>query len=109
MTQPYPSTIHERSVCQLADVWREFAQLGGDRTDPAVQLLGVPAERSGFNLGFFVPCTGHLVVVHTAAPYPTEQSAMGTMWLLAQKLHDDGLIDLGQTGDNHLSTDQEAA
>ncbi len=90
--------IHDRSITVLASAWREFAQLGGDLTDPSVQLLGVPTESGRYHLGFFVPSTGHLVVIHSAAPYPDEQSATTTLWLLALKLHDNGLIDLGQTG-----------
>ncbi len=90
------TAIHDRSITVLASAWREFAQLGGDLTDPSVQLLGVPTSH-GFQPGFFTPATGHLVVIHTAAPYPDETSAMTTLWLLAMKVHQKGLSDLGGT------------
>ena len=87
--------VHERSVTQLAAAWQQFAQHGGDTTDPNVQLLGVAAESGGYNLAFVVPCTATLVVIHTAAPYPTEESAWYSMWGLLQQLNCRGAINLG--------------
>lgn len=91
------ATTFTYAARELAAAWREHAQRNGV-TEPSVMILAREAvqgsPRAGYRPAWFVPRTGHLVVIIAAEPHRTRGEATDWLGWMLEQLHNNGNIAL---------------
>lgn len=91
------ATVFTYKVRELAAAWREHAQNSGI-TDPETLVLARQAvdgsPRAGYRPAFYVPSTGHLVVIVACEPHRTKIEACAWLSWMLEQLHNNGSVTL---------------